>query len=368
MKKIYKFTNLRITIFIILISIVWIIGIMFCDTIESFINNKFKTNQITYKNLVCHFLDVNQGDCIIIELPDNKILIIDSGNTDNESQAKLTNSLNEIFKNRPKVVDYLILTHSDSDHCGGMVSIFNNFRVRNFYRPPQFVYGYEEIAYGVFGANNCIEFNENIFYSNTIIASQKEEGINTYINNAGIIIENIDYKFEFLAPIKSSYLNANDYSVVILLSYKNRKFMFTGDISNTIEKEIIEIYPDIPIDFLKIAHHGSNNSTCIDFLKHFTPQYAIISCKEDNVYGFPHSSTISSLMSVNVSSDNILLTSQSGNISIGVSIYGEISILKSKDILTTSVSIEYINILLSIVIFVFCFIKLEKINIKTLKK
>ncbi|MBQ7307756.1 MAG: MBL fold metallo-hydrolase, partial [Clostridia bacterium] len=222
-KKKFEFTKRRILIFLAIL----IISVIFYIVIISFSNEKLKTNN----DLVCYFLDVNQGDCVVIKLPDNKVMIIDSGNIDNESHFKFTTSINEIFKGRQKIVDYLILTHSDSDHCGGMEYLFENFKIKNFYRPKQFILDYENVNQIIYNSNNFISASSNETYFKTIKCSQNEEDVNVFYNQAGIKIYGYQYRFDFLAPTKQSYQSPNQFSAVIQLTYKNKTFLFTGDIT-----------------------------------------------------------------------------------------------------------------------------------------
>lgn len=326
--KNYNLKNKRIFIFSLLI-ILMLSYILFNKHIENLISNIYIKSHC-YNELICYYVDVGQADCTIIKLPDDKIMIIDAGNIDTESESKFVNAFKKIFSSRSLIVDYLILTHSDNDHCGSMSYIFSMCEVKNFYRPALFLEDLEYYDKNIYNNYNVVDANDNLAYVQTIKSALNEDNLNIVINKAGIEIIGNEYSFEFLSPSENSYTKVNNYSPVILLNYKNRKFMFTGDILESGEREILKNYHKTKIDFLKVAHHGSKTSSCDDFIKNFTPNYAIISCGEKNNYGLPNSSTINTLLLNGIKKENILITRDVGSIIISVNSKGDILLAKTK--------------------------------------
>lgn len=148
-------------------------------------------------------------------------------------------------------IDYLIGTHSDDDHIGGMMDIVNNFEIGSLYMPLK-------------KANNqsYIELSKN--------ANIKRIEINDIINirSANAIIKWVDNMGEY---------SDNNSSIVLQLNYKDKKYLFTEDIETKVENELIKQNSLEEIDILKVAHHGSNSSTSEKFLDIIKPKFAIIS-------------------------------------------------------------------------------------------
>lgn len=375
----FIFTKTRIIIFITLVLFTIIIGEIFKQKLENLINyrslNINKT--IDYNSLTVHFIDVGQGDAIVVTLPDNKILLIDTGNTDNESKLKYKNFLeDEIFKNREYIVDYFILTHSDNDHCGSAEYIFENYEVKNFYRPKQFVKGNfdnfeDKVTINLVSDDNFVDYSSNKAYALGIKASYNEENLKVIYNEKGIRLENFlyEYKFEFLTPSLNSYSNENDFSPIILLTYKDKKILFTGDAEAVNEYEILNNVKAQNIDILKCGHHGSKSSSTTEFLKITMPKYAIISCGKNNGYGHPSSATISRLkVNCDLENENIFRTDLMGTITVNINKYGYLNIFTKLERLKVYIHIEYVLMILIVIYFCFSFYdfkyhtKLEKLK------
>ena len=268
----------------------------------------YSTTVDTLNDLKVNFLDVGQGDCIIIELPDGKNMIIDSG----ENKEVVKDEIEDFTtKNKIDTFDYVILTHQDSDHAGNMGWVIDNYTCNFIFRPNNYSShkdssslpddfntktdgGYEsstkiysKFMVSAYNEKCTVEiFNKDSDFSNEIIY-----GGNSY-----------KYNFDFLTPTadrnKISYSDPNDYSPIMTLEYGGKKIMFTGDAEKKNIEEYIEAYGDeINIDVLKVGHHGSRTSTTDEFLQMIDPEYAVIQCGIDNSYGHPHKEALSSILS-----------------------------------------------------------------------
>jgi len=248
---------------IINVSIILILS-LFC-IFHNFINkqlNKILFNHFSVvskeDNLLVHFISVGSADAIAINLPDDKIMLIDTGS--NYSRKDYINYLNNNVLNLKtnKEIDYLIVTHADIDHSGGTLSVLKNYNVKNLYLP---------------------ELESTSNYYTELLSYVNDNYSYEYISSE-IEISGNDYSIEIFGPLE--YLNTNDSCPIIKLTYKNKSFLFTGDISSDVEQDFIKEYGDkLDCDVLKVAHHGSKYSTCDEFLGTITPDYAIISVKED---------------------------------------------------------------------------------------
>ena len=134
----FKFSTVRLVCFLVIVAITLAVGFLFKAPIESALNKtslqSTDISEIDNNGLVVHFIDVGQGDSIAIKLPDGKKMLIDAGTA--KSKDSLVNYLkNNFFENDDNIFDYVLLTHSDADHCGGMVAICENFVINKIFRP-----------------------------------------------------------------------------------------------------------------------------------------------------------------------------------------------------------------------------------------
>ena len=223
-------------------------------------------------NLSVHIIDVGQGDCILIKTPSNKNMLIDGGDEDSSKIIK------SYLKNkRVKNIDIVIATHPDSDHIGSLDYVIDNFNVESIYMPKQ--------------------STESESYNNLIDSCNKKNLKIQFLSKNNSLTLDENCKIQVLSP---SYItdDNNVNSIVLNINYKNNNFLFTGDCEVENEIDMINSYELEDIDFLKVAHHGSNTSSSLDFLKEITPDVAVISCGYKNKYGHPHKSTLDNLKSV----------------------------------------------------------------------
>ena len=232
-------------------------------------DNTTDTNTTKVNDLVpikVHYIDVGQGDSIFIELPNNETMLIDAG----DSSAKKT-IIDTIKGYGIDTINYFVLTHPHADHIGSAASIVESFNIKSIYMPKV--------------ASNTKTF-ENLL--NAI----NKKGLKIKEAKKGVNILDIDnLKIEILSPTKDKYTDLNNYSAVIKLTYKDTKFLFTGDAEAEVESELT----DIDIDVLKVGHHGSDSSTTTDFLNKTTPSISIISVGKGNKYDHPKETTLNKL-------------------------------------------------------------------------
>ncbi len=258
------------------------------------VNQSVKVNN-KKDELKIHYIDVGQGDSILIQI-NGKNMLIDAG--PRSSSDKLLKYLNTMGV---KKLDVILATHPHEDHIGSMASVIKNFDLGDFYAPK-------------------ITSNTKTFENMITALKDKNKKIN--VAKAGVKI-NLDNKIncELIAPNSSSYDNINNYSAVLKLTYNNTAFLFTGDAEKVSEKEILQKNFDVKADVLKLGHHGSSTSSSKEFLEKVSPKYAIISCGKNNDYGHPHKETLSEMKKRNIKiyrtdlDGNIILISDGKNIS-----------------------------------------------------
>lgn len=313
-KKNYK---IRITIFLILSCIICA-TFFFNNQLETWLNNIIYPeidNNVEDCELKVHFIDVGQGDSILIELPDDKIMLVDAG--PGSGEEKLTAYLSNFFSTQPDLnIDYFIITHQDEDHIGGADKVFDNYNVLSFYRPN--VYTPEEILNSnLTGVNSC---ETNVF--KTTINKMYAEGCNWFVNeenpNLLALQSGCGYTIEFLGPIDQKYTKPNNYSPIMIITYQNRKIMLTGDAEELVEDQVIDKYGSyLQCDVLKLGHHGSSSSTTQDFLDAVNPTYAVICVGEGNDYNHPNE-TVLARVNNKIGSHNVYRTDTFGNIIFGI--------------------------------------------------
>lgn len=233
-----------------------------------------------------HFIDVGQGDSTLIQTPNHNILIDAGENSAEEDVIDYLNNLN--ITN----LDYVVATHPHSDHIGGLDGVLNNFNVTNILMP--------DVTHTTKTFENLITAIENN-NTNVIIAQ----------SNQTITLDNITYTV--LSPLRTSYDNLNNYSVVIKMDYNNVSFMFGGDAEKLVETDILNNNYNVDIDVLKVSHHGSNTSSSSDFIKAMSPTVAVISCGLNNDYGHPHKEVLQTLTTNNA---KLYTTPELGNVTV----------------------------------------------------
>ncbi len=175
-------------------------------------------------------------------------------------------------------IDYLISSHYDEDHVAGLVGCLNAFEIGE-----------------VIGSN--YEKDTNIYQS--FINGVAENGLDIEYPAVGTTYEFGDGNFVILSP--SAITNDdNDNSVAIKLIDGDNSFVFTGDAESASEGNMVRSGIDLSCDVLCLGHHGSASSTTYDFLGATVPEYAVISCGQDNKYGHPHKDTMDKLESMEI--------------------------------------------------------------------
>ena len=211
--------------------------------------------------LKVHFIDIGQGDSILIQSDDSNMLI-DAG------ERHYSDTLISYLKDKGvSKLDYVIGTHPHSDHIGGLANIIDNFQIGKVIMPNAMstTKTFEELLDTI--SNNNLKITKPIIETEYVIGSAS---------------------FVIIAPNGTDYKSLNDYSVGIKLVNDENSFVFTGDAETYSEDEMLQNGIDLKADVLKLAHHGSSTSNSDDFLDAVNPTICVISAKKDNSYGHPH--------------------------------------------------------------------------------
>lgn len=253
-----------------------VLGTLLMTALLSFIfpliSNPAASNVLTVT-----FLDVGQGDAILVETPDGVQLLIDGG-PDNTVLRRLSQELPWFDTS----LDMVLGTHPDKDHIGGLVDVLKRYTV------------------------NKIITTENT--GETMVAStfQKgllNEGVPVEMARAGQVYQlGASTTLTIFAPANNpAMLESNTASIVAQLSYGEIDFMLTGDAPSSIEEYLVKMYgSELQSEVLKLGHHGSKTSSSDIFLDAVLPRYAVVSAGKDNGYGHPHQNVVDAVQARNI--------------------------------------------------------------------
>ena len=223
-------------------------------------------------NMAVHFIDVGQGLAILVQ-SGGENLLYDGGNRSPADEVV------QYLKNQQvETINYMISSHYDEDHLGGLVKCLDNFEVGH-------VLGSDYVH-----TSDLFNTFMNTATAHAIIVEYPSVG-DTYEFGTG--------SFTVMAPDGISQ-NSNDNSVVIRLVNGNNSFMFMGDAEETSEQDMISTGMNLDCDVLSLGHHGSASSTSWDLLEAASPSWAVISCGLNNSYGHPAAETMGKLSDMDI--------------------------------------------------------------------
>jgi competence protein ComEC len=244
------------------------------------------------------FISVGQGDSSLLEFPPDtrgrrKTMLIDGGGlyvSGFDTGEMVVSPV--LWKKKIKRLDYIVLSHPQRDHMGGLEFIAENFGPGEFWWN-----GYGGVLRGLGGLEEVLKKTGTKLI--TVDGSTEKR----VINGVGV---------EFLHPLKESQLTGpNNNSLVMKITYGKRSFLFTGDIGG--EAEELLVGRDIRADVVKVPHHGSRSSSTARFLDAVDPEVAVISAGWENIFGFPHKEVIGRYSSRGI---NLLRTDVHGAVTI----------------------------------------------------
>jgi competence protein ComEC len=268
----------------------WIYGILFGLLALAIIAGYILYFNLKKPELQVIFLDVGQGDAILIQ-EGNYQMLIDGG----KDGKIMLEKLGQYLPFWDRQIEVVVMTHPDQDHIGGLVEVFKNYQIDSVIK------------------------TKDISESQTFDALLKEVGseeANVVEAMAGTKIKlpsgtESEVLYPFSNVAENSKNNSNDDSVVIKLTWGQESFLFTGDLPSEKETQLIDKNIDLKSIILKVSHHGSKYSTSDLFLDKVQPAQAVISVGAKNMYGHPNPEALDRLKRHNV---EILRTDEGGDI------------------------------------------------------
>ena len=243
-----------------------------------------------------HFIDVGQGDSMLIE-GNGQSVLIDAGENDQGDEV-----LGYLMAAGIEKIDLAVGTHPHSDHIGGMDTVLEGTKVGKLLLPDV--------------PDSLVPTTRT--YLDLLDAAESTETEMVY-GYPGDSFSICGGKLSVLGPVKDCD-NLNDESLVLRFDYGDSSFLFTGDQESDAEEDVLASGADVDVDVLKVGHHGSNTSSSESFLAAVSPEIAVIQCGEGNEYGHPHLETLERLEAQNVtvyrtdlSGSSVITADGSGN-------------------------------------------------------
>ncbi|MEG1528582.1 MAG: MBL fold metallo-hydrolase [Clostridia bacterium] len=306
--------------------------------------NQFDTPTATVSGeLNIHFIDVGQGDCIFIQFPDGKTMLIDGGERRTAVATGIPQYLFALYPSQDTItIDYCMLTHCDSDHCGSLDDVIANpkINVKSVYQPRVYSKCSNDPLRSLMQQNpnaykHVPEINTGVYESFVeAVYQEKLSGVLTEINYnfEGQIISGSDYSIHTYNPSEEMYgdlstaYEKNDISPLMVLTYGNYDILLTGDCDKNAEQNFVDnlngeltfadgFVWDGDCEVLKVGHHGGRDSTNQFFIDTVKPEYAVISVAEKNKHGHP---TQDALSRIDKYTDEIYMTSKLGSIAMRI--------------------------------------------------
>lgn len=234
--------------------------------------------QIPDNKLHLNFLNIGQGDSILIKSPENHYVLIDGG-----PKNKVIEELGEVLPFFVKKIDLMILSHPHADHIDGLVEVLKRYKVENI------------LFSGVdFKSPAYDEFLTEIL----------NQQINVFIADKETDFRLGDVVLDTIYPLKQiageSFKNLNNSSVAVKLLYGDLAVFLPGDLEKEAEKELVDSGIDLHADILKAGHHGSKSSSTIEFLREVKPKIVVIQSGENNKFGHPHKESLENFEAIGV--------------------------------------------------------------------
>lgn len=216
-------------------------------------------------------VDVGQADGFVF-MQDGKTAVIDCG-----TRSTGKDLVEYLKQSNVTKLDYVVGTHPHDDHMGGMYDVITNFEVGEVIIPKV--------------TKNSITTNWYLKLMNEL----KTGGYTVTYPNVGDEFTLGKAKMKVIAPFEEPESNLNNYSIVMMVSLGEMDVLMTGDMEKDVEKQILAKNSNIDAEILKLGHHGSDTSSCVEFLEAVNPQYALCSSKVGNKYEHPIKSTMDNL-------------------------------------------------------------------------
>jgi len=217
-----------------------------------------------------YFLDVDQGDGILIKTPQSHYILVDGG-----PQNFILEQLGEVLPFFKREIDFMVLTHPHSDHIEGLIEVLKRYKVDNVLISGVNVFDDE-----------YKEFLKEIRMQNIKIFVAE--------SNADFVFGDVkmDIIYPFNEIVGQNFANINNSSVGMRISYKDKNILLLGDLETVGEKELLSTNLPRDVDIYKASHHGSKTASSFEFVKKLSPKTIVIQVGENNKFKHPSPETL----------------------------------------------------------------------------
>ncbi|MFA6528158.1 MAG: MBL fold metallo-hydrolase [Candidatus Gracilibacteria bacterium] len=249
-------------------------------------------SRLSHGEMIVYFLDVGQGDSVLIKTPSDKIILIDGG-----PETEVMSELNAVLPFFKKNIDLLVLTHPHDDHIQGLVSVTARYQIDS-----ALITGvdYDNAYYDEF-LSNLREDRTDVYFA--------DEGTDFSFDD-GVFVD-VLYPFESISG--ESFSDINDSSIVMRITYGSGAVLLAGDCTEKIESQLLNHGLLLDSDIFKASHHGSKYSNSLPFLQVVSPNTVVISVGE-NDFGHPTEEAIMNFEEVGA---EIFRTDEDGRVVVG---------------------------------------------------
>lgn len=265
------------------------------------------------------FLDVGQGDGIVLRERGGAVLLVDGGSTSVQKVGE-RRIIPYLKAQGIRVIDCALVSHTDSDHISGLKELLEAMPACSAYR--ENIAGYRGTPVIKSIALPVLEEPDEAYLA--LVELAKEKGAEIYFMAAGDWLKvGKELSLSCLAPRENfMYSDKNAASMVLLASYGAFDLLLTGDMDAAGEALLLEegALEAVSVDVLKVGHHGSYTSSSEEFIEALYPLISVISCGKDNRYGHPHKETLETLYGAN---SQVLRTDESGCVTVKVGVSGK---------------------------------------------
>lgn len=232
------------------------------------------------------YFDMGQGNASLVESA-GAYMLIDTGNYEDVQKLKELLTVAGVTK-----LDYMVATHPHADHIGSLATVIREYEIETLFMPD-------------------VEVDTKTY--RVAVEAAEKKALPMVQPEVGAVYPLGDVTFQILAPAGSGYEEINDYSIALRLSCGTTDFLWTGDAEEISEREMLDGDMLLEAEVYHAGHHGSNSSSSEEFLQAVDPEYVVISCGQDNDYGYPHAEVLHRL---DTRAAEVFVTGEQGTIQV----------------------------------------------------
>lgn len=243
--------------------------------------------KLPHGELLIDFLDVGQGDSILITTPDQHHILIDGG-----PEQKVLEELGDVLPFFQRTIDLLVLTHPHADHAMGLVQVLKRYEVKAV------LFSGLNYPSSIYDAFLKEIQRQSIPLHVAEVSTDWKIPLQAHENHPSHLF--FDVLYPFASMVGDTMDNVNNGSIVMMVHYGEHRILLSGDLEIEGEQELLATDLDLRAELFKAGHHGSRTSSTWDFLQRVQPKTVVIQCGKDNDYHHPHPETLEHLAKMGI--------------------------------------------------------------------